>query len=216
MVEEEIFRPFRPYCAILTNQQNLECLDKLRKLCEASEPSQLEQIQEYLMFPAQLHLKTKAKTSPQNYTVAVLEYISSLYTRIHLSSLFILKDVISSCLALTTVKEKQPTEDLQVWMCSSIRHMTLSCSRGVRSELLSQDMKLTLSHLVFTCLTWTESTDTATSVRMSCLELLQSLCHNPEQDRSLSRHIGTAFSSMLPGKTSTETDCNYLIFFRCY
>ena len=83
-------------------------------------------IQEYLVFPAQLHLKTRARAAPQNYTIAILDYISILYKRIRLSSLFLFTDLLSSCLALVSVKTNNTvrvTEDLQVSICDTIRTM---------------------------------------------------------------------------------------------
>ena len=127
--DEEIFRPFRPYCAILTSQHNPECLEQLRKLCDQTGEDKLDRIQEYLMFPAQLHLKTKAKASPQNYTVSMLEYITALYKRIQLSSFFILKDVLSSCLALVTVTNKDSTS-YALLLATGDR-----CESGTRSSI---------------------------------------------------------------------------------
>ena len=71
MSAEEIFRKFRPYCAVLASQPSEECLAKLAAL--------LELVQEYLVFPAQLHLKTRAAGTPRNFTF---------------------KDLLTSCLAL--------------------------------------------------------------------------------------------------------------------
>ena len=89
MSEEEIFRKFRPYCAVLASQPSAECLAKLAALCDDTAAAELELVQEYLVFPAQLHLKTRAAGTPRNFTLAVLEYLKTLYKRIRLASLFI-------------------------------------------------------------------------------------------------------------------------------
>ena len=93
MSEEEIFWKFRPYCAVLASQPSAECLAKLAALCDDTAAAELELVQEYLVFPAQLHLKTRAAGTPRNFTLAVLEYLRTLYKRIRLASLFILKDL---------------------------------------------------------------------------------------------------------------------------
>ena len=101
-------------------------VDRLGQLCAQAEAGELEVIQEYLMFPAQLHLKTRARAAPQNYTIAILDYIHSLYKRIRLTSLFLFTDLLSSCLALVSVKTNNTvrvTEDLQVSICDAIRTM---------------------------------------------------------------------------------------------
>ena len=71
MSEEEIFRKFRPYCAVLASQPSAECPAKLAALCEDTAAAELELVQEYLVFPAQLHLKTRAAGTPRNFTLAV-------------------------------------------------------------------------------------------------------------------------------------------------
>ena len=98
MSEEEIFRKFRPYCAVLASQPSAECLAKLAALCDDTAAAELELVQEYLVFPAQLHLKTRAAGTPRNFTLAVLEYLRTLYKRIRLASLFNSKDLLTSCL----------------------------------------------------------------------------------------------------------------------
>ena len=113
-------------------------VDRLGQLCAQAEAGELEVIQEYLLFPAQLHLKTRARAAPQNYTIAILDYIHSLYKRIRLTSLFLFTDLLSSCLALVSVKTNNTvrvTEDLQVSICDTIRTMIAASSdhddRGV-------------------------------------------------------------------------------------
>ena len=109
-------------------------VDRLGQLCAQAEAGELEVIQEYLVFPAQLHLKTRARAAPQNYTIAILDYVRILYKRIRLTSLFLFTDLLSSCLALVSVKTNNTvrvTEDLQVSICDAIRTMiTASSDRG--------------------------------------------------------------------------------------
>ena len=181
--EEEIFTPFRPLCAILTSGPSLECLDKLGQLCAEAEATDLEIIQEYLVFPAQLHLKTRARASPQNYTIAILDYIRALYKRIRLTSLFLFTDVLSSCLALVSVKTNTTvtvTEDLQISICDTIRKMIRASVSQEDEEghgviftqlLTSADpgLKLPLSHLVFTSLEWASEDAAPASVVLAGL-----------------------------------------------
>ena len=101
MSEEEIFRKFRPYCAVLASQPSAECLAKLAELCDDTAATELELVQEYLVFPAQLHLKTRAAGTPRNFTF---------------------KDLLTSCLALLA---PGAGEDLQLSLCSTL----ISCWR---------------------------------------------------------------------------------------
>ena len=118
------------------------------------------------MFPAQLHLKTKTANTPQNFTISILNYIKILYQRINLTSFFILKDVLSSCLSLvaTSGSSAQPSlspskpldEDSQIAVCECLQQMMKARDGSVCTEMFSpsSNMKLPLSHLVFTCLSW--------------------------------------------------------------
>ena len=169
MTDEELFRQFRPYCAILTTQTNAECLEKLALLCDKTPAEDLEKLQEYLMFPAQLHLKTKTGSCSSNYTVSMLEFITNFYRRVTLSSFFIFKDILSSCLSLVSSSSPKPSnEDIQMSMCECIKQLLISShdghGGGVISEIMSQsnNMKLPLSHLIFTCLTWAEDNKVST------------------------------------------------------
>ena len=127
MSEEEIFRKFWPYCAVLASQPSAECLAKLAALCDDTAAAELELVQEYLVFPAQLHLKTRAAGTPRNFTF---------------------KDLLTSCLALLA---PGAGEDLQLSLCSTLTQL-LAAARGAVAEEMADpvnEMKLPLSHLVF-------------------------------------------------------------------
>ena len=144
MSEEEIFRKFRPYCAVLASQPSAECLAKLAALCDDTAAAELELVQEYLVFPAQLHLKTRAAGTPRNFTLAVLEYRRTLYKRIRLA----FKDLLTSCLALVA---PGAGKDLQLSLCSTLTQLLAAARGAVAEEMADPDsgMKLPLSHLVF-------------------------------------------------------------------
>ena len=148
MSEEEIFRKFRPYCAVLASQPSAECLAKLAALCDDTAAAELELVQEYLVFPAQMHPKTRTAGTPRNFTLAVLEYLRTLYKRIRLASLFIFKDLLTSCLALVA---PGAGEDLQLSLCSTLTQLLTAARGAVAEEMADPDngMKLPLSHLVF-------------------------------------------------------------------
>ena len=131
MSEEEIFRKFRPYCAVLASQPSAECLAKLAALCDDTAAAELELVQEYLVFPAQLHLKTRTAGTPRNFTLAVLEYLRTLYKRIRLASHFIFKDLLTSCLALVA---PGAGEDSQLSLCSTLTQLLniVFCPDNVR------------------------------------------------------------------------------------
>ena len=70
---------------MLASQPSAECLAKLAALCDDTAAAELELVQEYLVFPAQLHIKTRTAGTPRNFTLAVLEYLRTLYKRIRLA-----------------------------------------------------------------------------------------------------------------------------------
>ena len=79
------------------------------------------------MFPAQLHLKTRAAGTPRNFTF---------------------KDLLTSCLALLA---PGAGEDLQLSLCSTLTQLLAAARGAVAEEMADPDngMKLPLSHLVF-------------------------------------------------------------------
>ena len=128
---------------MLASQPCAECLAKLAALCDDTAAAELELVQEYLVFPAQMHPKTRTAGTPRNFTLAVLEYL-----RIRLASHFIFKDLLTSCLALVAPR---PGEDLQLSLCSTLTQL-LAAARGAVAEEMADpvnEMKLPLSHLVF-------------------------------------------------------------------
>ena len=112
---------------MLASQPSAERLAKLAALCDDTAAAELELVQEYLVFPAQLHLKTRAAGTPRNFTF---------------------KDLLTSCLALLA---PGAGEDLQLSLCSTLTQLLAAARGAVAEEMADPDngMKLPLSHLVF-------------------------------------------------------------------
>jgi len=200
MDQEEQFRQFRPYCLLLTTQPSKECLAKLQQLCDKTNTQQLQDLQEYILFPMQIYLKTP--TMQENYTLAVLDFIAFFYKKCQLQSFFFLKDILNSCLALMS-PSKKVSEDLQISFCCCLEALLQSCQPSVLTELLSEtnNMKLPLSHTIFLCLSWAEE-QPAPSVRSSALSLLKALCVGHSEDNQIFSLWVTMFVNLLPGITS--------------
>ena len=193
-----MFKKFRPYCALLSTEPSMEVLERLKQMVVETEVSQLEIIQEYLIFPAQLHLKTRAGKTPGNFTVAVLEYVETLYSKVDLHSAFILEDILSSCLSL--VSSIKMTEDLQHHICCSLDCLVKAGRRReVMTEIYRADqekLKLQLSHLIFSLLAWSSDPASPSRLKVSALTLVTSLC------QADTRLVAELLVSMLPGVTS--------------
>ena len=200
MTEEQLFKKFRPYCALLSTEPSLEVLERLKQLVVETETNQVETIQEYLVFPARLHLKTRAGKTPGNLTVAVLEYVETLYSKVSLTSTFIFEDILSSCLAL--VSSLSLTEDLQYQMCRSLDCLVRAGRRReVITEIYRADqakVRLPLSHLIFSLLAWSSDPASPSRLKVSALVLVSSLC----QTDTRSVVLADLLVSMLPGVTS--------------
>merc|ERR1719468_474721 len=110
-MEEELFQKFRPYCSALATKPTLLILEKLIQIVQDSDAHDLQRIQEYIIFPMQLYLKTP--TMPENYTLAVMDFLSMFYAKTVLCSRFVLKDIISSLLVMSMGKEVL-SEDFKV------------------------------------------------------------------------------------------------------
>ena len=73
---------------------------------------------------------------------------AAVVKRIRLASLFIFKDLLTSCLALVA---PGAGEDLQLSLCSTLTQLLAAARGAVAEEMADPDngMKLPLSHLVF-------------------------------------------------------------------
>ena len=96
--EEEEFRSLRPHCLLLASRPTPAALATLRLAVEGSEVARLGRLEEHLTFPALLYLK--GPTLATNFTISMLDYLAALYSRIPLTDLFIVRDLLGSCLAL--------------------------------------------------------------------------------------------------------------------
>ena len=89
---ESVFGPFRPYCSVLAANPNAKILSELSGLVDRTEPDKLQGMEEYILFPAQVYLKTP--TMPENYTIQVLNFVKDFYIKSGLmGSEFIMRDL---------------------------------------------------------------------------------------------------------------------------
>ena len=79
VTEEQLFQTFRPICSALATKPSLAILKKLEEKVLIHNGQDLGRIEEYIIFPMQLYLKTP--TLPENYTLAVFEFITKFYQR---------------------------------------------------------------------------------------------------------------------------------------
>ena len=77
MERDVIFSKFRPFCAALASKPSKEILEKLDILVSATNPQDLVSLQEYILFPCQLYLKTPMM--PENYTIQVLKFVEHFF-----------------------------------------------------------------------------------------------------------------------------------------
>lgn len=204
---DQCFQRFRPICALLAQQPNLELLRKLDELCTESSSQELEQLQEYILFPLQVYLK-----SPQlyeNFTIAVMDFISNYFSRknVLVDSFFILKDVTTHILTILSglsVKEgglsnvdKPISEDLRISGLKCIRTLVKSVSKDeILVSFFSEDMKLALGHLTFLALDWAQNEVALKKLNLVTLDLLESFI--PTEIKVKEQFCRT-FGGLLPG-----------------
>ena len=144
------------------------------------------------MFPHQVYLKKP--TSHLNYTISVINFIQIFYNKVKLNRYFILKDVLTSLLALTT--QIQPLQDeFQICFLHCIETMLSSCSDDVYQQFCNIENKLVIGHLVFITLEWAEK-EKSPSVKSGCISLLCVLAEKRSEDFS------KVFQGLLPGISS--------------
>jgi len=193
----ELFTVFRPFCAGLATKPCQENLEKLSRLVVKSDVQTLEVLQEWILFPCQLYLRTPVL--PENFTINVIEFVKLFFNRsehenVQLSSSFLLLDVLQSLMKIATEK---PSEDLKISTCKCLTVMLKNSSLEVRNNLYGKEQKLTVSHLVFTLLEW--SSERISSLTSSSFELLSELCPKRSSKTETSNMFIMQFSQMLPG-----------------
>jgi hypothetical protein len=195
MDKEQMFSAFRPYCAALATKPSKEILEKLSKLVSQSDPVHLTELQEYILFPCQLYLRTPVL--PENYTLQVLKFVEQFFSResVELNSAFLMTDLLQSILQLDS-----KSEDLKIGVCDCLASLVKSSTVEVKSVLFGVEQKLAVSHLVFQVLEWSQI-----GVRpliLSSLNLIDSLCIVDRVNEKLYRQFVDDFCQMLPGITT--------------
>ena len=197
---EAAFRRYRPFCSILASgAHNKDALEQLSRLVAEAPPDEKCLLEDYLLFPMQLHLKSP-NGAPGNYTIAVLDFIRRFYSGARLGSGFILTDVIENVLKIVGAKDAKVSEDLKVAACDAITAMLKGAPADVAAEkLYHESMKLPLGHLVFTALGWAGDEDAPRNVAASALDLIDRLCPSKTEAPSAAVPFRRLFHPMYPG-----------------
>lgn len=100
-----------------------------------------------------MYLKTPVL--PENYTLLVLDVLQRLATKIGaLASFFAVKDILGNVTAMLSSPQKQKqaavSEDMKAASCECLGAIVSHLEADVSERLFSEEMKLPLSHLVFT------------------------------------------------------------------
>ena len=231
-MEEDIenqFRPFRRYCMMLTTQPSQPVLEKLQEITSKSDPNVLQNLQEYIMLPMQIYLRSP--NMPENYTISVLNFIRDLYASVTLTSKFLMTDILQNLLPLLAPNDLQVSsesgsnkknprmglsEDMKIAICASVTNLIRATDDCIKSDVLyNQDYKLPISHLIFQVLEWSE-TENITEVILASLKLVNELCFDrclfdPNSqtceksgmlDAKVKCDFLSQFTQMLPGITS--------------
>ena len=225
---EAQFRPFRRYCMMLASQPSLPVLEKLNEMVITSDEKTLQNLQDYIILPMQMYLRSP--NMPENYTLAVLNFIRDFYSVVKLTSKFLMTDLLQNLLPLLSPNDLQNlsdsgsktknvrislSEDMKIALCSCLANLIRNSDNSIKTDVLyNEDYKLQISHLVFQVLEWTETED-VTAVVMSSLKLVNELCftkcildignktvQNITYDSKVCTEFVSQFTEMLPGITS--------------
>ena len=197
VTEEQLFQTFRPLCSALATKPTLPILKRLGQKIQIHNGKELGRIEEYIIFPMQLYLKTP--TLPENYTLAVFEFVTKFYQKTPLSSKFVFKDVISSLLVMSMGQDKL-SEDFKSAFSKLVVSLVKNSNEEVRNYIYDDEMKLPLGHLVFQSLEWAEQ-DEARQVVLESFSILECLLVNQDDTLYYNKFVDR-FCPMLPGITT--------------
>ncbi len=192
--EEELFQRFRPFCSALASKPSLPILEQLQDQIHQSNVQDMTRLQEYIVFPMQVYLKSPSM--PENYTLKVLEFIADFFTLVKLESSFFFKDVLNSCLVLVMSK-KEVSEDMKIAISKMFDILLQNGNDDVIESVLEEELKLPLSHLIFLTLEWAEEENESRNVVMMILEFLHTL--TLLQKRQNQAQYKSRMAPMLPG-----------------
>lgn len=197
---EAAFRRYRPFCSVLASgQHSMDALEHLSRLVVEAAPEEKCLLEDYLLFPMQLHLKNPEGSSG-NYTIAVLDFIRRFYSGTRLGSGFILTDVIENLLKIVGAKDAKVSEDLKVAASDAISAMLRGAPADVAAEKLYHgSMKLPLGHLLFTALGWASDEEAPRNVVAAALNLIDRLCPSKAESASAVAPFRRLFHQMYPG-----------------
>ena len=145
----------------------------------------------------QLYLKTP--TLPENYTLAVFEFVTIFYQRTKLSSKFVFKDIISSLLVMSMGKDDKLSEDFKVAFSKMVVSLIKSSNEEVKNYIYDEEMKLPLGHLVFQSLEWAEQDQTRHTVLESMTIMENLIVKQNENSDLIYNAFVNRFCPMLPG-----------------
>ena len=201
---EAAFRRFRPFCSVLASgRHNTDALEHLSRLVVEASPEEKGLLEDYLLFPMQLHLKNP-EGAPGNYTIAVLDFIRRFYSGARLGSGFILTDVIQNVLKIVGEKDAKVSEDLKVAASDAISAMLKGAPAEVAAEkLYHESMKLPLGHLLFTALGWASEEEAPRNVVTAALNLVDRLCPSKTESAAAVAPFRRLFHPMYPGVSTS-------------
>ena len=197
---EAAFRRYRPFCSALApGAHSTAALEQLSRLVADAAPEERCLLEDYLLFPMQLHLKNPGG-APGNYTIAVLDFIRQFYSGTRLGSGFVLTDVIENLLKIVGARDAQVSEDMKVAACSAVSAMLKGAPADVTAEkLYPESMRLPLGHLVSTALGWVSDESAPRNVVAAALDLVDRLCPSVTESAEAVAPFRRLFRPMYPG-----------------
>ena len=197
---EAAFRRYRPFCsALASGAHSTAALEQLSRLVADAAPEERCLLEDYLLFPMQLHLKNPGG-APGNYTIAVLDFIRQFYSGTRLGSGFVLTDVIENLLKIVGARDAEVSEDMKVAACDAVSAMLKGAPADLIAEkLYPESMRLPLGHLVSTALGWASDEAAPRNVVASALDLVDRLCPSVTESASAVAPFRRLFRPMYPG-----------------
>ncbi|XP_023240279.1 TELO2-interacting protein 1 homolog [Centruroides sculpturatus] len=210
MKSSDIFELVRPQCVYLTKSvETVKASDitALRKILGSIniEKTTFQELQEYLLFPLRLILRTNKRSDVIIQALDLMKYVFD-NTIITTRSMF--DDVFMQLLILIS----SPKENIVVLdVCEEMKVSTLTCLQSLISHISLQIMEhiykyefyLPLSHAIYISLQMIEN-DSSRDIKVNALEIILKLSE-PKDIGQLQSLAGNKLASFLPGITSCLT-----------
>ncbi|XP_064639094.1 TELO2-interacting protein 1 homolog isoform X2 [Lineus longissimus] len=200
---KEVFEKLKPVCIPLIKEPTPENIARLDATLKDLSVQALQQLQEYVLFPLRLALKSSSSLSDKE-CIGVLDCMTDILKKTTVTNWELFQDLFNClCLLLSSpgqdVQLNQGSEEWKIAIVGCLMALISQSSLGVLTSVYQVEFLPALGHAVSSLLTLTQH-ERYQKLKVSAIECLLVLAQvDGKGDQYLMCRIGDIFPSFLPG-----------------